>query len=212
MNARQLVDLGSGVVGGVIITGAVLMMGARLVGQRPRLLDVSPPVPVSLVTPPRERAAPSPEPRREPEPPRQPPRVDVTPQLPVPALTPPELPSPAVVLDPALLGAPAVHRAWVFDVSELDQPPREVVNPDPVYPFKALQRRIEGQVRVRFLVHRDGTVGDIVIVDAHPPGVFEVAVREGVSHWRFEPGRLAGEAVDTWVAQTITFHLDAGRK
>ena len=95
---------------------------------------------------------------------------------------------------------------------ERNDPPRAVVRTKPIYPFKAQQRGIEGQVAIRFLVRRDGSIGDIVIDHANPPGVFEDAVREAVSHWRFEPGRLAGEPVDTWVSLPISFDLNAGQQ
>ena len=72
--------------------------------------------------------------------------------------------------------------------------------------------RTEGTVRVRFLVRRDGTVGEIIIEAADPEGVFEDAVRDAVSRWRFEPGRLAGEAVAAWVVMPITFDLSGGRR
>ena len=66
-------------------------------------------------------------------------------------------------------------------------------------------------MQVRFLVRRDGTVGEVIIESAEPAGVFEEAVREAVSRWRFEPGRLAGESVAAWVVQPLRFDLSGGR-
>jgi protein TonB len=98
----------------------------------------------------------------------------------------------------------------VFEASELDRAPRPVVRTAPVYPYKARQRRIEGTVQVRFLVRADGTVGEVQVESADPPGVFEDAVRDAIARWRFEPGRLAGEAVAAWVVMPISFDLDRG--
>jgi protein TonB len=67
---------------------------------------------------------------------------------------------------------------------------------------------VEGSVRVKLLVRRDGTIGPVEILSADPPGVFEDAVRRAVRNWRFEPGQIAGEAVDTWVVTTVSFRME----
>jgi len=146
----------------------------------------------------------------EPEPPRRPPEMDFTPELPLPSLTAPALRGPAVRLDPSLFGGTMPMGEVVFSAADLDQPPRATVRTPPVYPYRARQRRIEGTVQVRFLVRRDGSVGEVLIEAADPPGLFEDAVREAVARWRFEPGRLAGEAVAAWVVMPITFDMDGG--
>jgi protein TonB len=165
---------------------------------------------VSLVSVPRDEAPPEPEPPREPEPPKEPPKLDFAPDLPAPSLTAPALAGPSVSLDPSLFGGNAPMGEMVFDARDLDAPPRAVVATAPVYPYKARQRRIEGTVQVRFLVQRDGSVGQVIIESADPPGVFEDAVREAVTRWRFEPGQLAGEAVAAWVVQPLRFDLSGG--
>jgi protein TonB len=99
----------------------------------------------------------------------------------------------------------------VFDARDLDTAPRAVVAMAPVYPYRARQRDIEGTVEVRFLVGRDGTVSEVIIVSADPPGIFEDAVREAVQRWRFEPGKLAGKPVAAWVVQPLRFDLSGGR-
>jgi protein TonB len=130
----------------------------------------------------------------------------------MPSLTAPPLRGPAVSLDPSLFGGAAPMGEMIFDARDLDAPPRGVATAPPVYPYKARQRRIEGVVEVRFLVRRDGSVGQIIIESADPPGVFEDAVRDAVSGWRFEPGRLAGDAVAAWVLQPLRFDLSGGRR
>ena len=195
----------------VAINVLLLAVAAHLVRDQALVQDPGRPVPVSLVAVPRDEEPPEPQPQREPEPPRQPPTLDFTPDLPAPSLTAPALRGPAVRLDPALFGGVAPLGDLVFSAADLDQPPRPTVRTPPIYPYRARQRRIEGTVQVRFLVRRDGTVGDIIIESADPPGVFEDSVREAVARWRFEPGRLAGEAVAAWVVMPITFDMDGGR-
>jgi protein TonB len=180
------------ILGALILTGLLLVAAARLVQERPQRQDITAPVPVSLVTVPREEAPPEEQ------------------RLPLPSLTAPPLDGPAVVLDPGLFGEVAPVGAMVFDARDLDTPPRGIEQQKPVYPYKARQRRIEGVVEVRFLVRADGTVGEIIIESAEPEGVFEDAVREAVSRWRFEPGKLAGESVAAWVKQPLRFDAGGG--
>jgi protein TonB len=211
VNRRLLQDLGVGLVGAVAITALLLLAAAQLVSERPQEQDITEPVPVALVAMPEEEEAERPEEVREPEPPEEPPQMDFMPELPLPSLTAPALAGPSVELDPRLFGGAPRSGPMIFNATELDRPPRAVVRTPPVYPFKARQRRIEGTVQVRFLVRVDGTVDQIRIESADPPGVFEDAAREAIARWRFEPGQLAGETVASWVVMPIRFDLDGGR-
>jgi protein TonB len=209
---RQALRDGIGaLLGAVALTAVLLLAAAQLVRERPQEQDITEPVAVSLVSVPQEREETAPEPTREPEPPPEEPRLDFAPELPLPSLTAPRPAGPSVQLDPRLFGqTPTPAGPMVFEASELDRAPRPVVRTAPVYPYKARQRRIEGTVQVRFLVRADGTVGEVQVESADPPGVFEDAVRDAIARWRFEPGRLAGEAVAAWVVMPISFDLDRG--
>ncbi len=197
--------------GSLVITGLLLLAAAALVQERPQVQDMTAPVPVSLVAVPRDEVPPEEEEREIPDPPKEPPKLDFAPELPAPSLIPPDLSGPTVTLDPSLFGGTGPVGEMIFDARDLDTPPRAVVAPQPAYPYKARQRRTEGVVQVRFLVRRDGTVGEIIIESADPPGVFDDVVREAVSRWRFEPGRLAGESVAAWVVQPLRFDLSGRR-
>ncbi len=109
---------------------------------------------------------------------------------------------------PAPVTAPVVAAARDFyRIGELDQEPVNQVQTQPVYPFRARRRGIEGSVRIRFFVTRTGRVSGLEIVKADPAGVFENAVRQTVAKWRFQPGVVAGKKVKTLVETTIIFKL-----
>ena len=208
-----MIRLALAALGALVITGLLLVVAAELTRERPVVQDLTDPIPVAIVTVAPPEPSPEREPEPEPEPPDDPPPLDPTPPLPMPTVSNPRLDSPAVVLDPDLFGLDTTPIGdLAFDAADLDQRPRLTVSMDPVYPFKARQRRVEGTVRVRFLVRSDGTVGQITIEAADPEGVFEDAVRDAVSRWQFEPGRLAGEAVAAWVVMPISFDLSGGRR
>jgi TonB family protein len=57
----------------------------------------------------------------------------------------------------------------------------------PVYPFTARGRRLEGWVDVEFTVSEAGKVKDVAVRAASTPGVFEDAAVKAVSQWRYRP-------------------------
>ncbi len=110
----------------------------------------------------------------------------------------------------AATGAPVtnISRRDFYRVGELDSEPVSQVRMEPVYPFRARRRGVEGSVKVRFFVTREGRVTGLEIVKAIPAGFFEKAVRQTVSKWHFQPGMVGGKKVKTLVETTIVFKLD----
>lgn len=95
--------------------------------------------------------------------------------------------------------------AW--DAGRIDTPPRLIRRRDPVYPLMARRQGIQGMVTARVLVGTTGAVQEVVIESATPPEIFEEAVTEALSRWRFSPGRHHGQAVAAWVRVPIRFQL-----
>ena len=96
----------------------------------------------------------------------------------------------------------------IFNAYELDQEPQPVVRVPPIYPYKAREQGIEGKVLIKLLVNADGTVGQVIIMDARPKGIFENAVMKSVPSWKFNPGKVDGEPVTAWVVTTVNFDLN----
>jgi len=206
-----MIRYGIAALAALLITGLIMVAAAQLVRERPQRHDITMPTAVSLVNVPREEQVEEEVDRKPPEPPRREPEVDFAPELPAPSLTAPALTGPAVALDPTLFGGVAPSGPMVFEAADLDRAPRAVVRRQPQYPYRARQRRVEGRVKVRFLVQTDGSVSRITILESEPEGTFDQAVIDAVSGWRFEAGRLAGEPVAAWIVTPILFDLDGGR-
>lgn len=164
---------------------------------------VAPPPPVPLETM-------EPEPRPEPE--------RVRPDLPAPAR-----PAPPIDAHPRMeLAMPALHGDFgvsldfgiaaagdgVFDIADIDQPPRPVVQPPPMYPPAARQAGLEGRVDVEFIVLADGTVTDVQVLESRPGAMFVSSAVSAVRQWRFEPARLRGEPVPVRVRVPLEFRLE----
>jgi TonB family protein len=77
--------------------------------------------------------------------------------------------------------------------------PIEMVTPE--YPAKALQKGIEGWVRVEFTIDANGNIQNPIIVDSSPSRIFDRAVLAALKKSRYRPQLLNGEPV---VVQGVT--------
>lgn len=74
------------------------------------------------------------------------------------------------------------------------------------YTEDARQRGIAGDVVLEIVVRRDGSVGDIRILQGRPAGLNDRAV-QAVRQWRFAPARRLGVPVDVIVEVSVEFKL-----
>ena len=74
---------------------------------------------------------------------------------------------------------------------------------EPEYPQRAYVRGIEGYVRLEFSITTTGTVTEIVVVEASPPGLFDRAAIQALEQWRFPPP-ADGEAQRSTVMLNFT--------
>jgi len=196
------------VVGGALLANLILLVVLGILTNQHRTPPVIPDaVGVSLVN----LAPPEPPPVqevRETKPPPPQPKPDFAPDLVQPSLG--DLGGGGLSID---LGIEHVETGndsqdFIFDSVDLDQPPRVLVQIPPEYPFKAREQGIEGYVAVKLLVREDGSVGSINVLKARPEGLFEDAVRRAIPGWQFQPGKMAGESVTSWIVTTIRFDLN----
>jgi protein TonB len=87
--------------------------------------------------------------------------------------------------------------------------PLNDVSPD--YPRYALQRGIEGHVKLAFTINRAGAVENIRVIEASPQNVFEREARRAAVRWRFAPRTESGLAVAREAVKTLYFRLEGGR-
>lgn len=200
--------LGPALVLALLTNAALFGLASLLARERVQRQDATPPVAVNLVRIAPEDAPAPPEPEEEPPPPRPEPAELFVPDLARPRPAAPAALEVSLRVEPLALLGPTTGGELIFSEAELDQAPVAVVRGEPPYPYKARQRRIEGEVTVKFLVAADGSVERVQIVASEPEGLFDDAVREAVARWRFEPGRIGGQPVAAWVVNTIVFDLD----
>jgi len=191
-----------------VVLNIVLFASAALLSRdRPVRQTSTAPISVNLVTL-KPATPPPPEEKHEIPKPKPKPEMDFMPELAQPS---PRGPAPMdiqVMIDPSLFAGGPQRGEFIFNSGELDQPPRYVFQPDPIYPYKARQRNIQGYVKVKLLVRADGTVGEVSVLDAQPKGLFDSAALKAVPLWKFQPGIIDGQAVPSWVVTNIRFTLD----
>ncbi len=74
------------------------------------------------------------------------------------------------------------------------QPVMPLYRVEPVYPRKALQRRIEGYVILSFDIDKSGRTENIVIKAATPPRIFNKEAIKALTKWQYQPLMVNGKA------------------
>ena len=77
----------------------------------------------------------------------------------------------------------------------------------PRYPLRAAERNISGKVELLVDVNPDGTVADVKILRADPPGYFEKPTLQAVRKWKFRPRIVDGQAVASSGTQLVEYKL-----
>jgi periplasmic protein TonB len=80
------------------------------------------------------------------------------------------------------------------------------VQPD--YPLLARQVRVQGQVVLRAMISREGTIENLQVLSGHP--MLVQAAVNAVRQWRYRPYVLNGEPVEVETQVTVNFHLSGG--
>lgn len=83
-----------------------------------------------------------------------------------------------------------------------------IVKVAPQYPRRALTRGIEGYVILEYTVTKNGSVKNIVVVEANPANMFDRAAIKSAERYKYKPRIIDGKAVEvTGIRTKITFKL-----
>ncbi|MDZ4192689.1 TonB family protein [Ectopseudomonas chengduensis] len=166
--------------------------------------------------------APQPPQPQTPQPPSPPTPQTATPNANLPAL---DIQLPSLASGIAVNSAPAPSLSGLAPGAPAPTPPSEAAESGgqmggmesevmplndvrPEYPRYALQRGIEGFVKLAFTINRSGNVENIRVLEANPRNVFEREARRAASRWRFAPRTEGGLAVDREAVKTLYFRLE----
>ena len=135
---------------------------------------------------------------------------------------PPELATGGSTSGPGGPGVPNGILSSTGDANVILIPPRPVHHPpishwmegnlihrlQPAYPLLAVQTRTQGQVVLRAVISREGTIENLQVVSGHP--LLVRAALEAVRQWRYRPYVLNGEPVEVETQVTVNFVLSGG--
>lgn len=195
-----------GIAGGVVVALGLLVFQQVLIGgerSAPVAGTIIDPLPVPMKPKPPQRTD------RQPKPPPEKPAL-VRPDTSFMKVSQPKVEPPRVAVN-APRGVPGGKGGWISATigrsGSLDAGPVAKMLVAPPYPASAAREGIEGEVEVEFTIRADGSVTDVTILRATPPGVFEQAARRAVARWQFLPQQVDGRAVDTRARQVLEFRL-----
>ena len=77
----------------------------------------------------------------------------------------------------------------------------------PSYPQRALMRRWEDQLVVRYVIGTDGRVKEVTVLDPAERKIFDEAAVNAIRHWRFRPMIKDGRAMEVVHELTVYFRL-----
>lgn len=104
---------------------------------------------------------------------------------------------------------PQMNNNFVFQIYEVQQSPIPIHRIEPIYPYLAKNKGIEGYVTLEFVVDTYGNVlaDTTKIIDSQPKSIFDQASLQSIKKWKFRPGTFDGKPVAVNVSQTMVFEL-----
>jgi len=84
-----------------------------------------------------------------------------------------------------------------------------IVKVAPIYPRRAQSRGIEGYVIVEFIVTKNGSVREAIVIKAEPEGIFDRAAMDAALKFKYKPRVVDGVAMEVaGVQNKISFQID----
>lgn len=95
----------------------------------------------------------------------------------------------------------------IYEASEV-KAPIAIFRPAPPYPQILIKTRMTATVVVRCVIDKNGHVRDPQVIVPASMSPFNEAVIATVQRWRYTPGSLGGQAVDSYLNLTVKFAVN----
>jgi len=89
---------------------------------------------------------------------------------------------------------------------------RPISTVPPKYPKRAQKRRIEGWVKVQFIITVTGRVKNPRVIGSSPSDIFNSAALKSIARWKFKPKVIKGQPVEQIAVQKLQFKLSSKRR
>lgn len=100
----------------------------------------------------------------------------------------------------------AAAEMQIFQIGDLDRPPKRLRGVNPPYPRDMQRQKITGMVRLVLLIDEEGYVDVLEVLQTPHPG-FIKPVTEAVETWQFESPRKDGKKVKARYVLPLNFSL-----
>lgn len=90
--------------------------------------------------------------------------------------------------------------------SELDDQPIALWQVTPEFPPYAIEKGVDGWVRLLLLIDEEGRLRHIEVVESSPQGIFDDAALTAFRSMQFEPGRKLGRPVKSRMILKVDFN------
>lgn len=150
----------------------------------------------------------SPLPMPQPDPPAEPPKPVEQKQAPAAAAAQAEEKSPLPSVEVPLVEDPTFYPAKQVDIH-----PKALAPVNPVFPDKAANDNVSGEVTLLLMIDEAGKVRDLAVVDAKPEGYFEESALNAFRNTRWAPAQKDGRIVKSRVLIRVRYEMgsDGGR-
>jgi periplasmic protein TonB len=139
--------------------------------------------------------------------PEKPPKPEARPEVPAPEADTDFSGSLAVSFAEPALQSPLGIGSFRIGVSDGEYLP--IVKVEPIYPARALARRLEGYVMVEFTVTQTGAVRDVTVVESTAE-LFERSAIDAALKFKYKPRVIDGQAVEVpGVRNLIVFSMES---
>jgi protein TonB len=95
----------------------------------------------------------------------------------------------------------------VMTAATVDEVPKPLQETRLEYPDRARKRNIEGYVVINMLIDTNGSVTQVRVLEADPPGVFDDITVAWARTLKFTPAYYKGRPVKTWARRRVPFKL-----
>ena len=102
-------------------------------------------------------------------------------------------------------GVSAISGYTPQPVLKVAQPPKRLVDVQPIYPQVARDAKVTGVVLVEMTIDTDGNVAEAWIIQSVP--LLDQAALDAVKQWKFEPTLLNGAPIQVRATSAISFTL-----
>lgn len=105
------------------------------------------------------------------------------------------------------LDVPLIEDPTFYPALDVDVHPTALQTVQPAYPEQAAKANVAGSVILVLLLDEGGTVKDVSVEEATPPGYFEESAMAAFRHARFSPAQRGGKVVKSRMRIKVSYEL-----